>query len=67
MMIKDFKADILALTKNGLTVLHCAAQDERGAISLFWALPVKKLSVNLSDYFNCTPLHFAVLNKYDYL
>lgn len=33
-LINDFKADPKALTSNGLCVLHCASQFERGVLSL---------------------------------
>ena len=33
-LINDFKADHTALTPNGLCLFHCAAQFERGVLSI---------------------------------
>jgi ankyrin repeat protein len=62
-LLDDFKADPTALTANGLCVLHCAAQFERGVLSLEYFNNEKYgFNYNYKDKFMCTPLHFAVLN-----
>jgi hypothetical protein len=33
-LVKDFKASPKSITENGLSILHCAAQFERGTLSL---------------------------------
>ncbi len=64
-LIKDFKSDVLYKNKMGLSILHCAAQYDRGILALFQLnAQHPNLSVNESDSYNCIPLHFAVLNKY---
>ena len=50
-------------TSNGLTVMHCGAQDEKGIVSLLLFLRDFKFSVDIKDSYQVTPLHFAVLNK----
>jgi ankyrin repeat protein len=64
-LIKDFKADPTSLTSNGLCVLHCASQFERGVLSLeYFSQEQYNFNFNFKDKFQCTPLHFAVLNMY---
>lgn len=64
-LLKDFKSSPLALTSNGLSIFHCAAQYDRGTLAIEMFLEDKsiKLSVDERDSFQCTPLHFAVLNQ----
>lgn len=64
MILKDFKASPLQLTQNGLSVLHCAAQFERGtlAIESFLSNHQSEMDVNQRDNYGCAPLHFAVMN-----
>jgi len=51
------------LTTNGLTLIHCAAQFDRGTLSIETFLQKEYgLQVDALDNFKCTPLHFAVLN-----
>jgi hypothetical protein len=33
-LISEFNASALSLTSNGLTILHCAAQYERGSLAI---------------------------------
>jgi hypothetical protein len=62
-VLVDFKADAKQLTNNGLGALHCASQIDRGALSLMMFTQRKYgLYVNQKDAFECTPLHFAVVN-----
>jgi Ankyrin repeats (3 copies) len=62
-LIQDFKADPTALTYNGLCVLHCAAQFERGVLSMeYFFQEIYDFDVDYRDKFQCTPLHFAILN-----
>jgi ankyrin repeat protein len=60
-LINDFKADFKQVTANGLSVLHCAAQYERGTLSLEM-FSGRNMQIDVRDNFRCTPLHFAVLN-----
>ena len=60
MLMKDFNAQADAKTSNGLSIMHCAAQFERGTLSI--EMFAQTLSIDIPDSFNCTPLHFAVLN-----
>ena len=62
-LLKKFGADIKAKTLHGLSVMHCGAQDEKGIISILFFVRDFGNSVNIKDSYNCTPLHFAVLNK----
>ena len=60
-LINDLKANPASLTGNGLSILHCASQFERGTLSLELFLDEKYgLKVDTQDSFDCTPLHFAV-------
>lgn len=59
----DLKANARSLTINGLGALHCAAQIDRGALSMMiFTQKQYGLQVNQKDSFECTPLHFAVNN-----
>ena len=62
-LLKDFNASLLSLTDNGLSILHCAAQFERGVYVLEqFSSPKYELAVEQRDKFDCTPLLFAVLS-----
>lgn len=62
-LINDFHADPYVLTTNGLSVIHCAAQFDRGVLSIeMFSDKEYQFDVNLRDKFQCSPLHFAVLN-----
>ena len=62
-LLECFGANPLALTANGLCVLHCAAQFERGVLSIeYFSHERFGINFNYQDRFKCTPLHFAVLN-----
>jgi hypothetical protein len=62
-LLNDFHADPYAVTTNGLSVIHCAAQFERGVLSIeMFSDKEFKFDVNQRDKFQCSPLHFAVLN-----
>lgn len=62
-LINDFHADPYVLTSNGLSVMHCSAQFERGVLSLeMFNRKEYTFDVNCRDKFQCSPLHFAVLN-----
>jgi hypothetical protein len=51
-LIKDFGADPQALTSSGLCVLHCAAQFERGVLSIeYFTQGEFGLNVNFQDKF----------------
>ena len=64
MIINDLGATPMQQTKNGLNVLHCAAQFERGTLSIenFMSQKNMKLDVNGKDNYGCSPIHFAVMN-----
>jgi hypothetical protein len=53
----------MALTGQGLNVIHCSAQNERGIYSMVLFKEKYQMSLESRDNFECTPLHFAVLNK----
>ena len=59
-LMTDFKASPTSLTSNGLSILHCAAQYERGTLSIEMFTKEGGMNVDERDSFNCTPLHFAV-------
>jgi hypothetical protein len=62
-LLNDFHADPYVLTTNGLSVIHCAAQFERGVLSIeMFSEKEFDFDVNQKDKFQCSPLHFAVLN-----
>lgn len=62
-LLDDFEADPHVTTGNGLNVIHCAAQFERGVLSIeLFFDPKFGFNINCKDKFLCTPLHFAVLN-----
>ena len=62
-LLNDFNADPMVQTNKGLSVIHCAAQYDRGVLSIVYFRKRYNLNVDLVDGFKCTPLHFAVLNK----
>jgi ankyrin repeat protein len=66
-LLKDYGADPKSCSAKGLSILHCAAQSDRGILTLVMCTSSKfeggPLSIHLKDNFGCTPLHFAVLNK----
>jgi hypothetical protein len=62
-LTQELRGDVFSKTSHGLNFLHCAAQDDKGVLSLIWAEKYKDLNVNERDNYECTPLHFAVLNK----
>lgn len=63
-LIGSFKANPYALTKQGLTAIHCAAQSERGVLSIVYFSQRYHISLDQKDSFDCTALHFAALNRY---
>lgn len=64
-IVNDFGASPQDTTTNGLSILHCAAQDEKGTFSIEMFCNDQKynLQPNNKDSYDCTPLHFAVLNN----
>ena len=43
--------------------MHCAAQSYCGYLSMLVLVKKYKMSPNITDNFNATPLHFAIINK----
>ena len=62
MLIQKFKADPYAVTHHNLTLMHCAAQEDRGIITLIKLQREYSMDASIKDRFGGTPLHFAVLN-----
>lgn len=61
-LLTSFNANIHARTKYGLTVIHCAAQSYKGALSILY-FAERGVSIDSTDNYNSTPLHFSVINK----
>ncbi|CDW85651.1 probable palmitoyltransferase zdhhc19 [Stylonychia lemnae] len=66
-LVNDFKASPHAVTGKGLTVIHCAAQNDKGLFSIHYFKRHYGIEIDRKDSFQCTPLHFAVLNRNCYL
>eukprot|EP00347_Sterkiella_histriomuscorum_P010121 403377524 len=62
-VLNEFQANPLGKTLQGLNVLHCAAQSDRGVLSLYYFIEIYHIDIESLDNFYCTPLHFAILNK----
>eukprot|EP00347_Sterkiella_histriomuscorum_P003212 403365161 len=62
-LLSSFGADPFSQTGKGLSVIHCAAQNDKGLFSIFYFHENFKVPIDLRDNFDCTPLHFAVLNR----
>jgi ankyrin repeat protein len=43
--------------------MHCAAQSYSGYLSMLVMVQKYKMSPNITDNFNATPLHFAIIHK----
>jgi ankyrin repeat protein len=63
MVVKKFGANVEARMHNKLSTMHCAAQSYSGYLSILVLVQKYKLSPNIRDNFNATPLHFAIINK----
>ena len=62
-VVDEFGADVNARIHNQLSTLHCAAQSYCGYLSILVLVKDYKVSPNITDNFNATPLHFAIINK----
>ena len=62
-MLHEFEAPLDMITKNGLSVMHCAAQSYPGYISILMLHKQRAFDVNVRDCFQATPLHFAILKQ----
>jgi ankyrin repeat protein len=63
LVVEEFGADVRARMHNKLSTLHCAAQSYSGYLSILVLVQKYKLSPDIRDNFNATPLHFAIINK----
>lgn len=57
----DNQADIYAVNKSKLNMLHVAAQGDSAAPIQFFK--ILGLNLNLTDEMGCTPLHWAVFSN----
>ena len=62
-VVDEFGADVNDRMHNQLSTLHCAAQSYCGYLSILVLVKDYKVSPNITDNFNATPLHFAIINK----
>jgi ankyrin repeat protein len=62
-VVGEFNADINSRMHNDLSTMHCAAQSYCGYLSILMLVKKYHMSPNITDSFNATPLHFAILNK----
>jgi len=62
-LLHDFGASLDLVTQNKLSVLHCAAQQYYGYISILILIKEYGFDVNSRDNFQATPLHFAILKQ----
>lgn len=62
-LLNDFGASLDLVTKNRLSVLHLAAQQYYGYISILVLMKERGFDVNARDNFMATPLHFAILKQ----
>lgn len=63
-LLRDFEASLDLVTQNKLSILHLAAQQYNGYMSLLVLIKENHyFNVNVRDNFKATPLHFAILKN----
>ena len=62
-LIDEFKASIHVKAHNDLTVMHYAAQNYSGYMSILILVKNHGFDVNVKSTIGATPLHFAIVKK----
>ena len=62
-LMEDFDASLNVKAHNDVTVMHYAAQQYSGYLSILILVKEYKFDVNIRDKIQATPLHFAILKK----
>ena len=62
-LVDDFKAPLDVKAYNDVSVMHYAAQQYSGYLSILLLVKKYNFEVNIRDKIRATPLHFAILKN----